>query len=322
MFRKITVAVKTDNKCDISVVIPLYNKEREIGDTISSVLAQTMLPREIIVVDDGSTDLSAEVVKTFRSPLIKLISQPNSGVSAARNRGAVEAAGKFIALLDGDDTWEPGFISSMHRLIDTYPGCGVYASGFSTVRNGRKFPANNPPREEVFSNFFCDAMAYYICTCSSVVVSRDAYFEAGGFPEGMKLGEDLYFWIKLASLHKVCFTPERLANYIVTSSNRSQKGYTPETTEYSFRQLYKPEEGNSCRNEYIARCALGKALALSAKGDTVYGRETARFFAYTILNRRALRKLRILNRTPRFMRPFLHRAYNRLAWMIARKGFE
>ena len=76
----------------ISVIIPLYNKEREIGDTLRSVLAQTLQPTEIVVVDDGSTDGSADAVRAIASPLVKLVTQANAGVCAARNRAIAESA--------------------------------------------------------------------------------------------------------------------------------------------------------------------------------------------------------------------------------------
>ena len=90
-------------KSDISVVIPLYNKEKEIACTLRSVLAQTSQPLEIIVVDDGSTDGGAEVVRAIGSPLVRLVRQSNAGVCAARNRGIAESTGEYIALLDADD---------------------------------------------------------------------------------------------------------------------------------------------------------------------------------------------------------------------------
>ena len=106
-----------------------------------------------------------------------------------------------------------------------------------------------------------------------------------------------------------------------TASNRSAGIYTPERTVYSFEDLYCPQEENSFRNEYIARCAIGKALTLSAKGDTAFGLRTERFFAYTRMYRRGWWKLRLLNRIPPRLRPVLHVFYNRMAWALARKGF-
>ena len=102
----------------ISVIIPLYNKEREIGDTLRSVLAQTLQPTEIVVVDDGSTDGSADAVRAIASPLVKLVTQANAGVCAARNRAIAESAGDLIALLDADDTWEPGFLEEIASMAE------------------------------------------------------------------------------------------------------------------------------------------------------------------------------------------------------------
>lgn len=305
----------------VSVIIPLYNKAAEIGATLRSVLGQTVQPLEIIVVDDGSTDGGAEVVKAFAEPLVRLVGQPNRGVAAARNRGIAEARGEYVALLDGDDVWEPRFLEKSIEMIEKYPECAIYATGFYTLRKGKKFPAASSEKEGVLDDFFCEAMRGYICTSSSVVIPKDIFQRSGGFPEGMKIGEDLYCWIGLASLGPVCFTPELLAGYVITASNRSVCGYTPENTIYSFRDLYRPEEENSCRNEYIARCAIGKGIILSSRGDTRFGLETERFFSYTRMYRRELRKLRILNRLPASLRPFAHNTYQRLAWLIARKGF-
>lgn len=306
--------------CDISVIIPLYNKEREIGAALGSALSQTLLPREIIVVDDGSTDRGADIVRTCESPLVRLVTQPNAGVSAARNRGAAESAGKYLALLDADDLWEPRFLEKNAEMIRRYPGCSIYATGFYTLRGGRKFLAKSPKREGVLEDFFREAMFSYVCTASSVVVPRDILLTAGGFPEGMKIGEDLYCWIRLADEAPVCFTPEPLACYVITASNRSVRGYETEKTERSFQGLYRPGDGDSYRNEFIARCAIGKALILSSRGDTESGLAAERFFSYTKFYRRGWRKLRILNRIPSAIRPCVHDTYNRLAWILAHKG--
>ena len=90
---------------DISVIIPLYNKAASIRRTLRSVVEQRVQPREIIVVDDGSTDGSAEIVQSLNAPLVRLLRQQNQGVSAARNRAMAEASGRWVALLDGDDVW-------------------------------------------------------------------------------------------------------------------------------------------------------------------------------------------------------------------------
>ncbi len=308
------------NAIEFSVVIPLYNKEREIAATLASVLAQTRQPQEIIVVDDGSTDRSAAIVAACASPLIRLVRQANAGVSVARNRGAELAEAPYVAFLDGDDRWQPNYLERMAALIAAWPGCGAYCAAFDIESNGRICPSRHPDREGIVKDFFRQAMTGYICQPSATVIPRTVLLATGGFPAGMKLGEDLHLWIRLATDYPICFTPEPLVRYNRTASNRSTGIYTPEQTAHSFEELYRPEEGNSYRNEYIARCAIGKALTLSAKGDTDFGRRTERIFSYTRLYRRGWRKLYLLNRIPPRLRPALHDFYNRMAWLLARKG--
>lgn len=303
----------------ISVIIPLYNKAQEIGDTVRSALAQTLPPLEIVVVDDGSTDGGAEIVRGIASPLIRVFSQPNGGVCAARNRAIAESSGEYIALLDADDRWEPGYLEEIARMIADYPGCGIYSTAFNILSHDGRFPAPTPSERGVVGNFFRDSAHRYISIPSASVVPRAVFEEVGGFPEGMKIGEDLYVWIKIARRYPVCFSPRRLVDYSKVASNRSATIYTPECTRYSFEELYDPAA--SCDyNEFVARAALGKALILSARGGTQEAARAARFFSYTKTYRRTLRKVRVLNALPRSWRGPLLGFYNSLAWRIARKG--
>jgi glycosyltransferase involved in cell wall biosynthesis len=105
-------------KSSFSVIIPLYNKEREIEATIRSVLAQTLQPLEIVVVNDGSKDRSAEIVRSIDSPLIRLIDQPNAGECAARNRAIDRAKGEYLSFIDSDDYIEPDMYSRLLSLIE------------------------------------------------------------------------------------------------------------------------------------------------------------------------------------------------------------
>lgn len=303
----------------ISVLIPLYNKEREIGDAIRSVLAQTLPPDEIIVVDDGSTDRSAEVVQALASPLVRLVRQANAGVAAARNRAAAEARGEYLALLDADDGWEPGFLEEIAALIREFPGCGLYATAFRVVSRDGLFPAPGLERRGVVENFFRDSAHRYIAIPSACCIPRRVFDAAGGFPEGMKIAEDLHLWIRIARRYPVCFSPRPLVRYSKVADNRSAAIYTPERTAHSFEELYDPAAPEEER-EFIARAALGKALILSAKGDTAQAARAARVFSYTKTYRRTLRKVRMLNALPVRWRAPLLNLYNALAWRIARKG--
>ncbi len=303
----------------ISVVIPLYNKRDEVGATLRSVLAQTLPPVEVIVVDDGSTDGGAEVVRTVGGPSVRLISQSNAGVSAARNRGAAQAQGAYVAFLDADDRWEPGFLAEIAAMIREFPGCGIYSTAFWVVGREGRFPAPCPDRRGVVGNFFRDSAHRYISIPSASVVPRHVFDEVGGFPPGMKIGEDLYLWVKIARRLPVCFSPARLVCYSKTAANRSAAIYMPEKTDFSFEQLYDPAAPEQER-EFIARAALGKALIISAKGGTEEAARAIRTFAFTRIYRRTLRKVRVLNALPVAWRTPVLNFYNRLAWTIAKKG--
>lgn len=302
-----------------SVIIPLYNKEAEIEATIRSVLAQTRLPLEIVVVDDGSTDRSAEIVRTICSPLIRLIPQVNAGECAARNRAIGEAHGEYMALLDADDTWEAGFLAEAASMIASWPDCGIYSTAFNVVSDDGIFPSRSPENRGPVADFFTLSMTRYVTIPSASVIPKRVFETVGGFPEGMKLGGDQYMWVKIARRYAVCFSPLRLANYSKVASNRSSAIYTPENTPYSFEDLYDPD-ASAASNEFVARAALGKALVISSKGGTKEARRTARFFSWTLYSRRTLRKIRLLNSLPRRWRAPLLGFYNHWAWRIAKKG--
>lgn len=303
----------------ISIIIPLYNKKAEVERALRSVLAQTLPPVEIIVVDDGSTDGSAAVVEAMASPLVKLIRQRNAGETAARNRGMAEAIGTHFALLDADDEWRPRFLEIIVALTQEFPGAGLYCTGFEVAKDGTLTPGRTPASRGVVKDYFSESMGRFVATASSSVLSRVVVERVGGFPEGMRLGGDQYMWTKIALAAQVVYTPERLAVVHASASNRSAAIYTPESTRYSFLDLYDP--ANSALNEYIARVALGKAITATVRGGTEEGLRTERDFAYNRRSRRLWWRLWWLNRLPRTWRPALNGLYNRLAWVLAKKGF-
>jgi glycosyltransferase involved in cell wall biosynthesis len=111
-----------------SIVIPLYNKEKYIKRAITSVLDQTIQDFEIIVVNDGSTDNSTNIVKSITDNRIKLINQENQGVSVARNTGIENTKNEYIAFLDADDKWEPYFLEEIRKLIEINKSAGLFAT--------------------------------------------------------------------------------------------------------------------------------------------------------------------------------------------------
>ena len=187
-------------KIDFSVVIPLYNKAKEIVHTLEGVASQRYAPLEVIVVDDGSTDGGAELVEQMKVqlPTLQLIRQVNGGVSVARNCGIAHARGNYVALLDADDFWKPEYLERVAGVIERYPGCGMYCMGFEVHRPEGVFPNEMGMQEGIVTNYFQTAMHVNLTQTSSVTIPRAVFEQLGGFPEGMKLGEDQYVWTKIA----------------------------------------------------------------------------------------------------------------------------
>ena len=117
-----------------SIVIPLYNKAAAVTHTLESVLAQTLTDFEVLIIDDGSTDGGAEVVKVWLDSAgdsrFQLLSQANAGVSATRNRGIGLTQGEYLIFLDADDLWEPTYLAHIQDLMTQFPQAGAYATAF------------------------------------------------------------------------------------------------------------------------------------------------------------------------------------------------
>lgn len=204
----------------ISVVIPLYNKEKQIAHTLQSIFAQTFQDFEIVIVDDGSTDNSVEEVEKFDDSRIRLIHQTNAGVSAARNRGIEEARGELIAFLDADDEWMPEYLATQYGLYQKYPECSVYACNYEfrdsegkvTSTIIRKLPFEG--EDGILSNYFEVASCSHPPLWTSAVVVKKSVIQAiGGFPLGIKSGEDLLTWARLAVNEEIAYSKSVQAIY-------------------------------------------------------------------------------------------------------------
>jgi glycosyltransferase involved in cell wall biosynthesis len=210
-----------------TVVIPLFEKGPYVRRALESVCAQTVPAAEIIVVNDGSTDGGDEVVRAFvppaGGPRVRVIDQPNRGVSSARNAGVAAATQTYVAFLDADDRWAPEFLTRMRELIEQCPGSMLYGAGFVTTRDGRELRRYGVVPAEIEGgdpqggrvDFFRGLAREFIVHSSSMVVPKAVLERIGGFPEGVTHGEDFLVWAKLALAGPVVLTPEPLAAYDV-----------------------------------------------------------------------------------------------------------
>lgn len=212
----------------VSVVIPLYNKGPYIARALNSVLAQTFQDFEVIVVDDGSTDDGAEVVRGFDDPRIRLIQQENRGVSAARNRGIEAAQAELVAFLDADDEWLPEHLETLMRLREKYPEAGLYVTAYSTFTaqgesNSPELTSIPPaPWEGILPSYFLAAAVSerMPISTSSVGVSNDIIRENGGFRVGLNIYEDSLLWGKIALKYPVAFSWQGGSIYYLDSDNK------------------------------------------------------------------------------------------------------
>jgi glycosyltransferase involved in cell wall biosynthesis len=197
----------------VSAVIPTYNYGRFIGEAIQSVLEQTKRPQEIIVVDDGSTDDTQDVVRNFGGD-VKYIHQANAGVCSARNRGVMESTGEIIAFIDADDTMEPGSLEKQIPLF-AEEGVGLVHCGLRLFDHdtGETIELQLEGGEDAVADNLLLWEGAGIAGPGAILVTREAFDSVGGFDTDMKVGEDWDFCYRVARKFKVRFVPEPLLNY-------------------------------------------------------------------------------------------------------------
>lgn len=195
----------------VSVVIPLYNAQDVIRETIHTVLNQTWKDYEIVVVDDGSHDGSGHIIKEF-GERIRYVRQENGGVAKARNRGIAESKGQYIALLDHDDLWDPAKIEKQIAVLDTRPDVGMVISSVVHIDQNRKRlgVADSPykPDDEFATLFVKD----YQPTPSAAMIRRIVLQQVGGFDERFHSAglDDHEFWTRIADVTEIANIDEPL----------------------------------------------------------------------------------------------------------------
>jgi glycosyltransferase involved in cell wall biosynthesis len=194
----------------VSVVIPCYNTEKYLREAIGSVLAQTALPIEIIVIDDGSTDKSVDIAESFGPP-VRVIRQKHQGESVARNRGIDEAKGDWIAFLDADDIWKANKLESQLKKILIDPNLICIHSHYYFLEN----KIGIPPINEVFleKNYQPETLITgNFINSSTAVVKKSTSVR---FPVWCQRGEDIIYFVELSLCGRFEYVPEPLVGYRV-----------------------------------------------------------------------------------------------------------
>lgn len=201
----------------VSVLIPAYNSDKYIQRSIESVLNQTVLPSEIIVIDDGSTDETADIANSYGG-IVRVISKGrNCGTPAARNFGIQNSAGKWIAFLDSDDEWEPRKNEIAIAIVESHQTdwCMVARK---EMRNNNHQKSNSDPLtgKMICENYFSLVLQEKRCAPSSTMIRKSVFSEVGGFNERLTTGEDQEMWWRIANvIPKISYYSQPLVKYYV-----------------------------------------------------------------------------------------------------------
>ena len=212
----------TEREPRVSVIIPTRNRRRHLEEAIESVFAQTYSDYEIIVVDDGSTDGTKDLLaERYRGRPLVCFSQENRGSSAARNVGIRAARGEFLAFLDSDDLWLPRKLECQIPLFDRNPAVGFVFCG-SARMDGRGVLRAREPTREYRGRAVRAMLRKSMMPTPTVVIRKRLVSETGLMYEDLSFGEDWNYWLRIAARCEVDFVPEVLVHYRDTPGSLSQ----------------------------------------------------------------------------------------------------
>ena len=204
----------------VSVVVPAYNHARYLPEALDSVLAQTLAPQQVVVVDDGSTDATPEVLAAYAGR-VTVLRQRNAGVSAARNAGIAHAEGDLVAFLDADDVWLPGKLERQVERFVREPGLGLVHCGVEEVDgDGRPLRRLLEGLEgDVADELLRFRRPVVLGGGSGVVLPRRVLDEIGGFDPALGTSADWDVFYRASRRHQIGFVPEVLLRYRLHGAN-------------------------------------------------------------------------------------------------------
>lgn len=208
-----------------SVIIPLYNKENFIENTLKSIFNQSFTDFELIIVNDGSTDASEKKIFKFNDPRIHYYNKENAGVSAARNYGIKKAESEYITFIDADDYWYPNFLEEMFKKINLYPELKVFSAAIEVETASRTFPSSYSIIKSgdcEIVNYFSASIKESVIFTSCAVFHKSIFEKIGTFDTKLKSGEDTDLWIRIGLVYPILFSWKVLARYVYDSHSLSK----------------------------------------------------------------------------------------------------
>lgn len=229
----------------VSIVIPTYNQADFLPKAIQSALNQTYRDWEMIIVDDGSTDNTEEIVKGYKESRIRyIVKKYNFGVSAARNTGIKNSGGKYIAFLDSDDEWFPEKISCQMKIFQKEDSkCGVVCTGGYIIKDNKK--TISIKSISLSSNsFYRKILLENTVGTSTVLVKKECFEKVGLFDESLKNCEDWDMWIRIAKYYKFIFIKLPLIKYYIHPGQQSENIFSKVNARKRILFKYQDELNN------------------------------------------------------------------------------
>ena len=241
----------------ISIIIPAYNAEQTIIKTIESVQRQTFTDYEIIVIDDGSTDKTKDVVSKIEDRRLKILTYQNAGAATARNRGIAEATAKYLAFIDADDLWTPDKLELQLEALQKNPTAGVAYSWTTSVFLYKQKEVWYPCNPVLFEGNVYPKMLLgnFIASGSNPLIRKEAILSVGGFDSDLLYCEDWDFYLRLAAKWEFVLVPKSQIIYRLSLSSKSLKTRSSEKNLlYVVDKAYKtaPEELQSSKKKTLA----------------------------------------------------------------------
>jgi len=287
-----------------SVTIAVYNKEGHISKTLESVLAQTFTDFEVIIVNDGSTDGSEAIIKSFDDKRIRYFSQENQGAAAGRNAAIKKAAATYIALLDADDFWFPHYLEEQNRLIEKYPNEFIFATAQEIIKNNTSYPKPySLPKgfeKEGILNYFEASSQASILHSSSTVLKKVVFDEVGFYDHSIKIEQDTDLYIRLGLKYPVVFSKRICSSYYIIENSLFRSANSLDDKE-DFSSYSHLEADNPSLKKFLDLNRFSLAIFAKLKNDRAGFKRNFEKIDLSNLNKKQRLLLRLSPKSTRFL---------------------
>ena len=267
---------------NFSVIIPLYNKERDIQKTLDSLLKQSFTDFEVIIVNDGSTDESEKVVQAVNDARINYFSKKNEGVGPTRNYGVKKAIAEHIVFLDADDYWYPFHLENINNIIEKFPEAKWFATAYNKKHNkDLTTPMISPILKKgnnwigLVDDYFKNSLADALGWTSAVGMKKDFFESLNGFDTSIThgAGEDTDLWLRAALVSPLAFSTRISATHNLDGSNRISNTHTLKRRYMDLDKYEAEAKKNPFLKQYLDLNRYSLAIQYKLAGDVASFKE-------------------------------------------------